>query len=397
MQIPWHRRLLYTLLVLSVFYSGIEGVATWLWMRGTLDPESHWVYEENGTGWSYGFDPVLGYALSSSPARMVTTASNGVIECAGTIRGNNLGFPDDDDFAPQRNDPSRTRVAVFGDSFTAGYYVPRSWPVVAETAVPRIDFMNFAVDGGGLVNWWSVVTRLVTAQHYDLDGVVFAVFGDDLFRPFFIYDDGFRADNADVFLGRVPFPLTFDLPASRVDAQRYMEPVERYDRVSPERYEALLRGDWHPRSERPFRPFFATRAIRIARGVGGSTEDLVAGREFEPMQYRLMEDIGAALAEQGIPMLAVYLPWRDEVVGSGSRYGSLDEVSEFARRIGADLLDGRGAFEGLDDTELRDCWLRYDGHFSERGMERFGDFVAQRVDEWLRTNPAPRERSSPGG
>lgn len=387
MHIPWHRRLLYTFLLLIVAYAAVEGVTTWLWMHGTLEPESHWVYENNGTGWSYSFDPILGYALSSQPARIATVASNGVIETTGTIRGNNLGFPDDHDFTPQRDDPTRVRVAVFGDSFTAGYYAPRSWPEVAEERAPQIDFMNFAVDGGGLVNWWSVVTRHLAPQRYELDGVVFAVFGDDLRRRFSIYDDGYRVDGADVFYGRVPLAQISRLPETRTDAQGYLEPVDRFVRVTPERYEALLRGEWRPRSARPFRPFLLARALGIARGLAASPPEPPADPGFDPTRLRLMEEIGAAINDRGIPMLVVYLPWRDEFRDKDDPLGSVDEVREFATLIGADFLDGRAAFAGVQGGEFRGCWLPYDGHFSELGMQRFGDFVADNVETWLPKSP----------
>jgi hypothetical protein len=382
--------LLYTVIVLSVFYALIEGVATWLWMRGTLEPESHWVYENNGTGWSYSFDPLTGFALSPVPARMATTASNGVIESTGTIRGNNLGFPDERDFVPRPEDPDRLRVAVFGDSFTAGYYTPRPWPALAGDAAPHIDFLNFGVDGGGLTNWWSVATRLLAPRDYEFDGVAFAVFGDDLFRLFSINDDGYRDDpSADVYFGRVPMSLIDHLPETRNDARPYLEPVERYDRVSTERFDALLRGDWHPRSRRPFRPFFANLALGLVRGrepAEGSPD----GRTFAAVHYRMMDEMGAAFAERGIPMLAIYLPWRDELIGGPVRFGSPEEVREFARRIGADFLDGSEAFAALDREAVADCFLRYDGHFSERGMQQFAGYVAARVDEWLNRQQAKK-------
>ena len=70
-----------------------------------------------------------------------------------------------------------------------------------------------------------------------------------------------------------------------------------------------------------------------------------------------------------------------------ARFGSPEEVREFAQRIGADFFDGRKAFAGLDDDAIADCFLRYDGHFSERGMQQFAGYVAARVDEWLERRP----------
>jgi hypothetical protein len=164
--------------------------------------------------------------------------------------------------------------------------------------------------------------------------------------------------------------------------------------VAPERYDALLRGDWRARTSRRLRPFLAGRIWKLLRHGIPRPEDLAAGRRFDPSHYRLMDEIGAALGEQGAPVLVVYLPWRDEILGGGSRYGSPEETAEFARRVGAAFVDGRQAFAGLDRQSVRDCWLRFDGHFSERGMERFGRFVGRQVEALLARSA--RERTLAG-
>lgn len=175
--IPPARRIVYALIPMLFVYLAAEAVLSFLWMRGTLDPISTWIYEDNGTGWSYRFNPVLGFAISQVPARMASTVTDGTIESVGTIRGNNLGFPDADDFTPERDDSGRLRLAVFGDSFTARQYAPTNWPVEAEQAAVELDLMNLAIDGGGMTNWSSVMTRLLVAENYDLDGVVLPSMG----------------------------------------------------------------------------------------------------------------------------------------------------------------------------------------------------------------------------
>jgi len=151
------RRILFSLVPLLVLYLVAELAATLLYQRGIIEPESFWIYEENEAGWTYRFDPVLGYVISPEPSRLATTVSNGMIEAVGTIRGNNLGFPDRDDFHPPRDGSGRRRFAVFGDSFTATQYIARNWPDTAEDLTREgpapLELLNFSVDGGGLVNW----------------------------------------------------------------------------------------------------------------------------------------------------------------------------------------------------------------------------------------------------
>ena len=83
------------------------------------------------------FDAIRGYRLTGNPRRMVCMGTNGELEVVATVRGNNEGFPDRDDFRPERGDQQHKRLAVFGDSFTAGLYLERSWPDVVEGRGPQ--------------------------------------------------------------------------------------------------------------------------------------------------------------------------------------------------------------------------------------------------------------------
>ncbi|PYR61463.1 MAG: hypothetical protein DMF85_02220 [Acidobacteria bacterium] len=147
--------------------------------------DSCWLFENSQN--TVHFDAVRGYALTGTPSRWARV-TKGRVEFVGTLKGNSLGFPDRDDFSAARGARDERRVAVFGDSFTAGQFLDVNWPDRAEQLAgdrgvpPRL--LNMAVDGGGLANWWSVLTQLVAPQRFDLDGVVFAVFEDDLLRKF---------------------------------------------------------------------------------------------------------------------------------------------------------------------------------------------------------------------
>ena len=140
-------------------------------------------------------------------------------------RGNAQGFADRDDFTPKRGRPGVRRIAVFGDSFTAEEHLGQNWPDRAEDLArdrgEPVELLNFAVSGAGLANWWSVLTKLVAAEDYELDGVVFAVFGGDLRRKFTVWD---HRGGDHPFFGRAPHwdPSTY--PRTLDEARPFLKP-----------------------------------------------------------------------------------------------------------------------------------------------------------------------------
>jgi hypothetical protein len=62
------------------------------------------------------FDPVMGYKLAGSPAKAMCVVFD-EIQRNATVKGNNYGFADVDDFSPRRTHAGR-RILVLGDLFT---------------------------------------------------------------------------------------------------------------------------------------------------------------------------------------------------------------------------------------------------------------------------------------
>src|SRR5262245_10241336 len=89
-------------------------------------PDSFWLFEHPGD--SVRFDPVMGYFLTGATSR-VLRITYGAIETVGFFHGNAQGFADRDDFTRQKSADRQTRIAVFGDSFSAAQSsVAVSWP-----------------------------------------------------------------------------------------------------------------------------------------------------------------------------------------------------------------------------------------------------------------------------
>src|SRR3972149_4582880 len=153
-----------SLITVVIAYVACEATTSALYFAGVLGPPRVLYLYENLQETMH-FDSIRGYRLERTPSR-TARITNGIIEYIGQLQGNNMGFPDREDFTAKRLNLKGRRFAVFGDSFTER----------------PLELLNFSIDGGGLANWWSVLTRIVKAEGYEIDGVVFVVFPPDLLR-----------------------------------------------------------------------------------------------------------------------------------------------------------------------------------------------------------------------
>ncbi len=375
-----------------VFACGIvEGIASTLYVRGTIEPEPIWLIEDTGPDPTIQFDPISGYRITATPSRMACIASNGFLDSVGTVRGNNMGFPDRDNFRAKRTDPRRRRYAVFGDSFSAAQYLKKNWPDKVEDltrdAEQPIELLNLSVDGGGIINWWSVLTRIVDKQDFELDGIIFAVYGDDLKRGFTVWDDRVYFDDPTVgqrFIGCGRIPIGADLPSNLGEAMPYIHPIFEARIVPTPQFERVLRGDENLFIHRPFALYLTARCLQTVNSLiggdagsdpyGDEPANLIDADEYLSEIRIVMSDIREFSERTGIPVTVVEVP---------SVYGLLDGSApslakqRFAENVGATFVDGAKAFASLQPDAIRKCWLRYDGHWGQIGSDHFAKFMSK--------------------
>ncbi len=385
----WKKRVLLITLALLATYVIVEAVASSVaWSRwwGT----SFFVSEDYGR--AVQFDAVRGYRLTSTPTRYARI-TNGVIEFVGVIRGNNRGFSDRDDFTPKRTTPGTRRFAVFGDSFTAAQFLGQNWPDRAEDLLllrgEKVELLNFAVEEG-LANWWSVLTRHVEADGYELDGVIFALWGDNLRRTYY-YRVAPDAAHPALRSGRLSDwdPATY--PKDLADAERHLKVMTDAYSLPPEEFERLLQGRANPPAGRTLRPYFLSKAWGIGQQLLGrflprNAEPKPPVPAHESHREAMIGDIVRFLASHKLPALVVHLPSIEELTrgGAGGR-----DAAEFAKAIGATYLDGSQAFRGLGRGEIAAQFFPYDPRWNQAGSNRFARFMADELTGWASAKPDP--------
>jgi hypothetical protein len=352
---------------------------------GSIGSDSFAIQEDTG---GFCIDLIRGYSITKQPAR-VARVSNGILEYVGTFRGNSQGFQGDRDFSVKKAAGVKSRTLVFGDSFTSAAFLEHRWTNRVEKATPNSEFVNCGIDGAGLANWWSVLSRMIVPRGYEFDRVVFAAIPNDLDRSFVVADH--RCEGV-VTLGYAGWdPEKF--PRNLQQAFGYMR-VATFAKVTTNDFDAsvaqrrLVRGNFDHRVQ----PWIAYRVSSFFQGVGRRPPDdvesedapiprlpKVSGNEyFGGDQMAMILDLRDRLAARGWKVVVVHIPARDELLGG------LDwttKLRDFARLLNARFIDGGKPFRKLSRKEILSSYFAVDGHWDQHGSDRFATYVAEQLKD----------------
>jgi hypothetical protein len=308
----------------------------------------------------------------------------------GRLRGNAQGFPDRDDFSPERPRAETLRVAVFGDSFTSGQFLEKNWPDTAEDLANenhgpgRVELLNFSIDGGGLANWWSILKHILEKEDYHVDALLFPVFHGDLYRGFSIAEH--RGYSRHMF-NRLESWNVDDWPKTDVEARQYLEPLDGYI-VTKDEFDKALDGEWLPSLSRPWRPYFAISAVNLLARLAGdnessadkhsNTERLSADELFSSGQEALIKDIADFAKRKAIPIIVVRVPSQDDLI---EKIGPRMDTYHFSRLLDARFVDGRFAYKGWTDEQISSGFFPFDHHWNQIGSNAFARYMVYVLEE----------------
>jgi hypothetical protein len=381
------KKLLFSFAVLLVAYGLAEAVCTVVFPQpvGSIGSDSFAIQEDTG---GFCVDLIRGYSISKEPAR-VARVSNGVLEYVGTLRGNSQGFQGDRDFTVTRPPGVKCRTLVFGDSFTSAAFLQHRWTERVERDIPESEFVNCAIDGAGLANWWSVLARMIIPRGYEFDRVVIAAIPHDLDRSFTVADH--RCEGV-VTLGHCGWE-TERFPTTVQQAFGYMQ-VATFAKVLPSDFDAsvargrLVRGN----VDHQIRPWIASRIVNGLRNVVHRPPVDVES-EFAPIpqlpkvngddyfganQMAMMVDMRDRIAARGWKVIVIHIPARDELL---IKRDWSTKVRDFARILNARFIDGGKPFRNLSREEVAALYFPVDGHWNQRGSDRFATYVAEQLSD----------------
>ena len=250
-----------------------------------------------------------------------------------------------------------------------------------------------AVSGGGLTNWWSILTKLVgNAEGYEVDGVIFAVFAEEFCDA--------SSPPGTTPSGTIPSsvaPIDWEpesYPATLAEAPPVPPASPECHPLVSRCSERSLQGHW-PRAIP--RPFLAAPAHPRSGGlsaIDGGEANQPEETASDPARDRLISEIGRTLATRRAAG-----PGDPDSRPAGQACSTPDgarwqkrESEAFARSIGARFLDGGRIFEGRSTAETQGLFLPHDGHWNQAGSDQFAEFVTRNLDLLLLSAQAERGR-----
>ena len=170
-------------------------------------------YNQNANNQERGFfvnrvcfepDLISGYRWLPGKTRTVRL-HKGEVLYDNEFVANAQGYMSRHDFRHTKT-PGSKRVAAFGDSFTAMVQIESPWPEQLERrlnskAKVNCECYNFGINGAGLQNWNSIFFKELV-PNYEFDAVIFAVFMENLSRPFSMA----CCKDGGTYFGRFPAP-----------------------------------------------------------------------------------------------------------------------------------------------------------------------------------------------
>jgi len=237
-----------------------------------------------------------------------------------------------------------------------------------------LQLLNFSLDSVGLANWWSILTRFVAPQNYQLDGIVFVVSEWDLEGKFAVAEH----QGSHLTWRRCPSwdPKTY--PTTLEETTACPNSLTNAYILSHSQFEQALKKEWPPSIPRTeVRPALASQVLDYFERLWDFRQEAPAlSPRFDPEQARLMEDIRLFISSRKLPALVVFLPTRDRLVRSTwENDPHRAETMAFAEKIGARFVDGSEAFANMPSKDIRKCFFPYDPDWNQNGSDRFAKFM----------------------
>lgn len=370
------------LISISISYLLAEFTYSYLHINHLINQKTIWFHEATDPGNNLIFNPNIGYVISRTPSRFGAVTSTGTLESIGIMEGNNLGFPDNNDFFPENGDSTIKRIAVLGDSFTASQFTNQSWVDLIEKMLNEkyedsVVLMNFSVDGGGLGNWSSIIENIIIKDSFELDGIIFAILGDDLDREFMWKNDYVLEDKSvKIAVGK---NQTW-LPENNPDYSDTLNPffLENYLILKKEEIDKIEKGLW--KENRPVRAYLTDELIDILRDMlyNLTTISIVPlayssnAHFFQDDQYLLIERLSKNLSQLNIPAITF------------SFLTDHEKSKHFSNTINSEFIDDQNFQNWTSNNPNTKIQIEGDGHWNNTGTVAFAKSSFEDLDSILR-------------
>ncbi|MCO5249560.1 MAG: hypothetical protein M9887_11515 [Chitinophagales bacterium] len=327
-------------------------------------------YEEN----SVSFDSIAGYRWNESGVTVQKQAMEATV-FENTFRGNNYGMHSKREYLPKKQHPNIKRWIVFGDSFTDAYFLRNNWVDVVDSlfrqSADSTELYSFSINGGGIKNWYQIYNQLVY-PNFEFDGVVFAVFGNDLDRDFFVMNQ-IGKKTLQKYYDTIPnyFTVSVDTKSISTNDNQKVLIFDHYQYLYISRFYNYL-----------YRRYLE---IKYYFSYKKSTKDLMT-RYIHPIKseineeyfktkygekYFLIVDLLEKISQSGKTIILVSIPeeYGLSLNGKGKATAIQSELIWLSQKYNTKYIDGYKLL--LKSTNTDSQFISFDGHWTQATSDSF--------------------------
>ena len=332
----------------------------------------------------YEYDPVIGYKFIPRLKARVLHGGGGYL-----IRTNSSGFQSDHEFVPEK-DPTKRRILLFGDSFTAGEGVSNGYRYsdCLEETRPDLEIYNYGLPASGTDQQYLMYREYARGIDHDL--LVIAVFVENIRRVASRYRRWVDARGNDILFAKPYFELENGKlvlqgsPPQKAPLQETdMESDERQFIAARERFPVL-------------KQMFARARNSDLLGGALANQDL-KDRMLKLLRYQPMKEyddpqnpgwrVMRAILEEWTrhhdrPVLIVPIPLFHYVAGIADASAYTARFREAAESAGAHFFDPLPQMHQPSLQASRELFFD-DGHLTRAGHRVLAESLAPAVDEIL--------------
>ncbi len=337
------------------------------------------------------FDKRYGYRYLGD-CRTVRVTS-GEVEFDNVFKVNRQGFVSSHDFSYRKTDSVAERLLVFGDSFSSGIFLNKTWPDFVQELLNakgiKTELYNFSIGGGGIMNWHQTFFSEVDTA-YEYDGIVLAIFGDNLNRDFFIEHSG---DSGIGYSGYFP-----TVPADELDFRRnfLLKMKKEVAYKSDEWLTGYVKGNTGIRL--PGSRFLDFAYSRLQSGIKINSYEAIVRKwesdyfgiapgsldwdrmvaKYGRKKVDLLEEMIGHCKRKGKTVILASVPNRSGLKTNiqGNKSVSQREMELISEKFDLPLWDGYEAFRDIEESNLDEYYFKYDGHWKQKGSDRFAIYFS---------------------
>lgn len=324
-------------------------------------------------------DFVRGYRWTARKIRYFKTASGETI-FDNYFSTNEQGWVMDNDYQYQKSGDGTKRWMLFGDSFSTGIMLDTNLPNRIQESMNRdslshSEIYSFAVDGGGIMNWHRTFFKEVV-PNYEFDGVVIAVFEDNLYRNLMVQQ--VKAGNS--FLGRTD---TLDWSTGIPDFITLPTVNKRAMVYSDEEINRALNNPTKPPFDWPLKTWLyrliKTPKTNLDQQKTAAKNIDQLKRKLGDVKFNMLDEILTWCKQNEKQVILTSVPSRALLSEreAGTKNWHQQEMKLISKNWGTTYFDGYDVFKGAEPGMVDKYWLKYDGHWNQQGSDLYADSLSK--------------------